>query len=99
MWNLEKKCSKWSYLQSRNRDTDVENKCTDTKGEKGLEWIEIGIYTLLIVYIKWEPAVQHRGLYLMLCGDLNGKEIQKREDICKNIADSPCCAAGAHTTL
>ena len=24
---------------------------------------------------KWEPTVQHRELYLVLCGDLNGKEI------------------------
>ena len=33
-----------SYLQSRNRDTNVENKCTDTKGERGrgMNW-EIGI--------------------------------------------------------
>ena len=26
----------------------------------------------------WEPIVQHRELYSMLSGDLNGKEIQKR---------------------
>ena len=31
MWNLEK-WYKWSYLQSRNRDTDTENKSMDTKG-------------------------------------------------------------------
>ena len=34
MWNLEK-TYRLSYLQSRNRDTDVENKCMDTKGEAG----------------------------------------------------------------
>ena len=34
MWNLEK-WYRWSYLQSRNRDTDIENKCMDTKGERG----------------------------------------------------------------
>ena len=33
MWNLEK--YRWSYLQRRNRDRDVENKCMDTKGERG----------------------------------------------------------------
>ena len=32
MWNLEK-WDQWSYLQSRNRDTDVENKCMDTETE------------------------------------------------------------------
>ena len=54
IWNLEK----WyrsSYLQSRNNDTDIENKCTDTKGERegGRNWeIEIDTYTLLILCIK-----------------------------------------------
>ena len=54
MWNLEK----WyglSYLQSRNRDTDVENKHKNTKGGKwgGMNWeIGIDIYTLLILCIK-----------------------------------------------
>ena len=32
-------------------------------------------------------------LYLMLCGDINGKEIQKRGDICIHVADSLCCTA------
>ena len=36
MWNLEK-WYRWSYLQSRIRDIDVENKCMDTKGERGGE--------------------------------------------------------------
>ena len=34
MWNLEKWYRK-PYLQSRKRDTDVEDKCMDTKGERG----------------------------------------------------------------
>ena len=33
-WNLEKRYRR-SQLQSRNRDTDVENKYMDTKGERG----------------------------------------------------------------
>ena len=38
MWNLEI-CYRWSYLQSRSRDTDVENKHMDTKGGKeGVGW-------------------------------------------------------------
>ena len=43
------KCYRWSYMQSRNRDTDRENKPMDTKGiEGGMNW-EIGtdMYTLL----------------------------------------------------
>ena len=41
--------SRWSYLQSRNRDTDIENKCMDTKGGKeggGRNW-EIHTYTTM----------------------------------------------------
>ena len=51
-WNLEKQY-RWTYLQSRNRDTDVENKLTDTTWERGgwVNWeIEVDIHTLL--YIK-----------------------------------------------
>ena len=32
-------------------------------------------------------------------GDLNGKEIQKRGDICIGIADSLCCTAETNTTF
>ena len=35
MWNLEKRY-RWSSLQGRNRDTDVENGCVDTEG--GMNW-------------------------------------------------------------
>ena len=38
VWNLEK-LYRWTYLQSRNRDTDLEYKCMDTKGEGGMGWI------------------------------------------------------------
>ena len=55
MWNLEK-WYRWFYLQSRNRDTDIENKqnkCMDTKGKGG--WDELGdwdwhIYTIDTMY-------------------------------------------------
>ena len=41
MWNLEK-WYRWTYLQSRNRDTDIENNRMDTKvGERG-GWDELG---------------------------------------------------------
>ena len=39
-WNLEK-WYRWTYLQSRNRDRDVENKCMGTEGGKG-EWKKLG---------------------------------------------------------
>ena len=54
MWNLGK-WYRWSYLESRSRDTNVKEKHMDTnRGNKGgMSW-EIGIntYTLLILCIK-----------------------------------------------
>ena len=35
----------------------------------------------------------------MLCGDLNGKEIQRRGDIRTCTADSLCCTAETNTTM
>ena len=52
MWNLEK-WYKWSYLQSRNRGTNVERKYMDTKGEKcGDELGDLDLHTLSILCIK-----------------------------------------------
>ena len=48
MWNLEK-WYRWTYLQGRNRDVDIENGDADTvgEGEGGTNWeIRIDIYTL-----------------------------------------------------
>ena len=39
MWNLEKSYRR-TYLQSRNRDTDVENKLMDTRGGEEGGWDE-----------------------------------------------------------
>ena len=41
MWNLEKSYRR-TYLQSRNRDTDVENKLMNTRGGKEGGWDEFG---------------------------------------------------------
>ena len=35
----------------------------------------------------------------MLCGDLDGKSIQKRGDLCICIADSLCCIVETNTIL
>ena len=35
LWHGEKKRYKWSYLQNRNRLTDIENKLMVTKEERG----------------------------------------------------------------
>ena len=61
MWNLEK-WYRWTGLQGRDWDGDVENKHMDTKGEKqwrrggggggGMYW-EIGIDICTLICIKW----------------------------------------------
>ena len=43
MWNLEK-WYRWTGLQGRNRDTDVENKRMDTKGGK---------VASVVVVVRW----------------------------------------------
>ena len=59
MWNLEK-WHRWTSLQGRNWDTDVENKRMDTKGGKWWRWggggvmnWEIGIDMYTLIWIKW----------------------------------------------
>ena len=46
-----------------------------TESDTRLEWFSIA---------QWE-------FYSVLCGDLHGKEIQKRADMCIRRADSLCC--------
>ena len=38
----EKKWDKWTYLQNRNRPTDIENRLVATKDERG-EWDRLGV--------------------------------------------------------
>ena len=43
MWNC-KKWSKWNYMQKRKRFTDIENKLTVTKGERGVGRNRLGVW-------------------------------------------------------
>ena len=104
MWNLEK-FHRCSYLQSRNRDTDIENKGMDTKGERkrGMNWeIEINIYTLpCIKQITNENLLyiaQEALLNALWCPKWEGNP-KKRGDIVIHIADSFCCTAETNITL
>ena len=66
------------------------------RGKKG--WDELGdwdwhIYTIDTMYKilnYWAHTVLYRELYSVLCGDLNGKEIWERGNICEHTADSFC---------
>ena len=47
IWNLEK-WYWWTYLEGKNRDTDIENRLVDTKGEGG---DELGDWVWHIYYV------------------------------------------------
>ena len=70
----------------------------EERQQRGMTW-ETGIdrCTRLILRLteisnEW-LLVQHGGLDSAFCGDLCGKEIQRRGNICKHTADSLCWAA------
>ena len=65
-----------------------------------MNWeIGIDIYTLLCIkQITNENRLYSTGKSSVFCGELNGKEIQKRRGICIHIADSLRCAAKTNTT-
>ena len=66
-------------FESRDGDTDVENKRTDTRG-RGSREAEADKRSLLLVHRKHitrESTLQHRELCSLLCGDLNGEQIQE----------------------
>ena len=65
---------------------------------EGMRNWEIGIDSMYKIDNWWEHSVQHRELYLMHCGDLNGREIQKGGVICIHMADSFRCAVEANTS-
>lgn len=67
-------------------------------GWGGMNWvieIDILIYTLLIICVK---QITNENLlhYSMLCSDRDGKETQKRGDICMWMADSLLSTAETH---
>ena len=57
----------WNYLQSRNSDTDVENKCMDTKEEKEA-WDELGDCGWhALLYIK---QITNKNIFILFMGFL-----------------------------
>ena len=59
-----------------------------------MNWeIEIDIYTLLILCIKWITNENYSAEQTQWEGS------PKERDICKHIADSVCCTAKTNTTL
>ena len=52
---IQKKWYKWTYLQDRNRLTDLENELMVTRGQEWGEGIfrELGINMYTLLYLKW----------------------------------------------
>lgn len=48
---------------------------------------------------SWEHTVWHRELYLTLCRDPNGKEVQEGGDTCVCMADAVFYAVKSNPTL
>ena len=100
MWNLEK-WYRWSYLQSRNGDTDVENKCMDIKGGKGgrMTWeTGLDVYTLVILCVKQiiNENLQYSTGNSTQCSvvtKMRRKSKKEGIDTCIHRTDSPCCTA------
>ena len=79
---LKKKRYQWTYLQNRNRLTDIENKLMITKEEReeGLisrSWGLTHIHDLFITY-KQGPTVKHRNYIQNFAITSKGKIIGKR---------------------
>ena len=76
------------------------------RGRQMMRWLH-GINDSMDMNVSklWETVkdredwrtIQLMELYSVLCGDLNGREIQKRGGIC--IADLLCCTVETNTTL
>ena len=105
MQNLEK-WFRYSFCPTEMETKMLSTKVWTPRREEGCRrnWeIGIGIYTLLILCIKQvtnENILQRfREPYSVLDGDLNGKVIQKRGNICIHIADSLYCTGETNTTL
>ena len=82
MWNLKKKWYKGSYLQSRiKRHRHREQMYGYQRGKGEMGWAERLGLTYIYIYHFLLCIKQNRELYSVLCGDLNEKEIQKKEKL------------------
>ena len=82
-------------LFAKQKERHRHNMDTKRGKEHGINR-QIGIYIYTLSGIKQKTKRNnciHRKLNSVLYGDLNGKEIQKRGDICIHMTGSLCCTA------
>ena len=63
------------------------------------DWHIYTIDTMYKIGNYWEHTVQYRELYLMHCGDLNGREVQKEGAIWVSMTDLFCYTVETNITL
>ena len=94
----KKKWYKWTYLQNRNRLSDLENKLVVSRGKDGggrgiIREFGMDVYTLLCLkqITSKRLTLWHRELCSVLCGSLDGRGVWARMDTCICMAESlPC---------
>ena len=102
---IKKKWYRWTYLLSKNTDTEVENKLMETKRERWSEmnWkIGIDTYALCMELITNENLLQstrNQGAPLSALWGPEGNETPNRGHVFARATDSLCCAAEINTTL
>ena len=70
-------------LYAKNRDTDIENKCVDIKGEE--RWEQVGLWNWHIHTVDTMYKIESSVVTW-----IGRKEVQKGGDICIPMADSFC---------
>ena len=65
--------------------------CLENPTDGGAWWATV--HGVAELDMTERASQRYRELYSVLCGDLDGKEIQKRGDTCIHIADLLCCTA------
>ena len=85
-------------MQSRNRDTEVENKCMDTKGERG-GWEELGGWGQHARTVYADEDAAHSTGSSAQCPAVAwmGSKFRREGGVC--MADSCCCAVKTNMTL
>ena len=92
IWGILKKWYKWTYLQNRNRLTNIENKFMATKGER---WRsnKLGVWDCKVLLFSTRNYIQ----YLVII--YNGQEVEIYICVYIHITESLCCKPETNARL
>ena len=102
MWNLEIWC-RWTYLQSRNGDTDVEKKYGPQGGNRGWDELEDWNWQIYYWYYVWNRKLMRicgiaQGTLLSALWGPKWERNSRKRNICVCMAGSLCSTAETNTT-